>query len=287
MTQAATRAEQRRALFRIVMAFLKIAVAIYVLLLAGLYLCQRQLEYIPVSFYPGTPKENNVPEMSIVTVRTSDNLSLIGWFAGPKHVGGKVVVLFHGQGIDFGENAFKARYFLNAGYGVFLSEYPGFAGNPGTPTEEGLYRGARAVMGWLKDQGYDAHVVVLYGESLGTGVAVQMATEFPVADLILEAPYASAVEIAAHRYPYFPIRQLMKDPLDSLSKIARVTSPMLIVHGALDADIPIEYGRKLFDAATAPKKFLVVQGAGHPPDLYNHGAGKMIVDWLDKQGKAK
>ena len=287
MTKAAPQAEQRRAMLRIMFTFVKIAVAIYIGLLAGLYFCQRTLEYLPVSVSSGTPKQSGVGEMSVVTFKTPDDLSLTGWFAPPKEKNGRVVLLLHGQGINISFNRLKARQFLDAGYGMFLCEYRGSGGNPGSPTEEGLYNDARGAMRWLKERGYDAPKVVLYGESLGTGVAIQMGTEFPVAAVVLEAPYSSAVEIAALRYPYFPIRWLMKDPLDSVSKVRNVKAPLLVIHGQIDGYIPIEFGRKLFDAAKEPKTFIAVKDAGHPPDLYEHGAGKMIIDWLDKQGKAK
>lgn len=283
MTEAATPAEKRRALLRICFAFAKIGLAIYVGLLAALYFCQRQLEYVPVTISAGTPKEHGVPEMSVVTVTTPDNLSLAGWFAPPRAGNDKVVVMFHGQGIHIGYDAYKARPLLQRGYGVFLVEYRGFAGNPGSPTEDGLYNDARGVMAWLKQGGYDPSKIFLYGESLGTGVAVEMGTEFHVAGVILEGPYSSALEIAQYRYPYFPVSFLMHDPLDSVSKIGRMLSPLLIVHGALDWVIPIQYAHKLFDAAKSPKVFAVIKGAGHPPDLYNHGAGEIILDWLDKQ----
>jgi fermentation-respiration switch protein FrsA (DUF1100 family) len=269
-----------------------LAVAILVLslygsLVAAMYFNQRQLEYIPVSPLPGTPKQNGVGEMSVVTVTTVDNLSLTGWFAPPKKPGGRVVVLFHGAGVHIGYNAFKERQLLDDGYGVFACEYRGFAGNPGTPTQDGLYMDGRAVMQWLKKQGYNESKIVLYGESLGTGVAVQMATEYAVSALVLEAPYSSTLEVAEYLYPFVPVRYLMKDDLNSLSKIGQAKAPLLIIHGTRDSMIPIGFSRKLFDAAKEPKTFIPIEGAEHPPDLYDHGAGKLILNWLDKQVGAK
>ncbi|MEZ0225313.1 MAG: alpha/beta hydrolase [Alphaproteobacteria bacterium] len=269
-------------LARIFLSIVKTVFAIYVGLLAGVYFCQRYLEYLPISDYAGTPKENGVAEMSIVTVKTPDNLSLIGWFGGPKHTDGKVVVVFHGNGSNLGPKASKARYFLDKGYGVFLCEYRGFGGNPGSPTEEGVYNDARAVVRWLEEQGFPKSSIVLYGESLGTGIAVQMATEFEPFAVILEAPYSSAVSVAERRYPIFPVRLLMKDHFDSISKINKFDLPLLIVHGDRDHIIPISFSRDLFNAANEPKKFMQIDGAGHL-DLYNFGAGKLIVDWLDAQ----
>jgi fermentation-respiration switch protein FrsA (DUF1100 family) len=195
--------------------------------------------------------------------------------------------LFHGAGVHIGYNGFKERLLLDGGYGVFACEYRGFAGNPGTPTDNGLYMDARAVMQWLKERGYSESKIVLYGESLGTGVAVQMATEYKVSAVVLEAPYSSTLEVAEYLYPFVPVRYLMKDNLDSLSKIGNAKAPLLIIHGTQDSLIPICFGRKLFDAASEPKTFIPVEGAEHPPDLYKRGAGKLILNWLDKQVKAK
>jgi uncharacterized protein len=269
-------------LARIFLSIVKTVVVIYVGLLVGVYICQRELEYLPVPDFAGTPKENGVEEMSIVTVKTSDNLSLMGWFAPPKIAGQKVVVIYHGNGANLGAKAGRARLFLDKGYGVFLCEYRGFGGNPGSPTEEGVYNDARAVINWLGEKGFSKSSVVLYGESLGTGIAVQMATEFQPFGLILEAPYSSALSVAERRYPIFPVALLMKDRFDSISKIGRFKLPLLIVHGDRDHIIPIVFSRDLFNAANEPKKFIQVDGAGHL-DLYDFGAGKMIVDWLDAQ----
>jgi uncharacterized protein len=269
-------------LARISFSIVRTVFVIYLGLLAGVYFCQRQLEYLPVPDWAGTPKENGVPEMSIVTVKTSDNLSLMGWFAWPKMPSQKVVVIFHGNGANLGSKAARARVFLDKGYGVFLCEYRGFGGNPGSPTEEGVYNDGRAVINWLDGQGFSKTSIVLYGESLGTGIAVQMATEFQPFAAILEAPYSSAVSVAERRYPFFPVRLLMKDHFDSISKINKFTLPLLIVHGVHDHIIPISFSRDLFNAANDPKEFITLDGAGHL-DLYDFGAGRMIVDWLDAQ----
>ncbi|TAL40306.1 MAG: alpha/beta hydrolase [Alphaproteobacteria bacterium] len=270
-------------LVRICMSFIKVAIVLYIGALAGVYLCQRQLEYLPVSMPSGTPAENGVPEMSVVTVRTSDGLSLTSWFAPPKTRDGKVILFFHGQGINIGFNADKARLLMSRGYGVFLAEYRGFAGNPGAPTEDTLYNDAHDTLRWLEEKGFPPSRVILYGESLGSGVAVEAATQFPVFALVLEAPYSSAVNIAKLRYPYFPVELLMKDRLDNLSKMQSVKSPVLIIHGMLDGFIPIEFSRELFNSANEPKTFLAVKGAGHPPDLYSHDAGNLVLKWLDAQ----
>jgi fermentation-respiration switch protein FrsA (DUF1100 family) len=258
-------------------------VAIYLIVVIGLFFFQRHMEYFPYNAPLGVPKDAGVPEMSTVHVKTADDLDLVAWFAPPKKKGGKVVVFFHGNGGNIAMRAYKARIFIDRGYGVFLSEYRGYSENPGSPTEQGLYHDARAALKWLEDQGYKHNQLVLYGESVGTGVAVQMALEMQPDYLILEAPFDSAAAVAKDTYHnLLPVDLLMHDRFDSVDKIGRVKTKLVVVQGTDDEVIPVSHGYKLFKAALEPKKFYGVKG-GHHNDLYNFGIGKLIADWLDKQ----
>jgi fermentation-respiration switch protein FrsA (DUF1100 family) len=260
--------------------------ALYALLVVFVYFYQRRLQYFPDASNPGTPKDANVPEMSIINVKTADDLELVAWFAPPKKKDGKIVILFHGNAGNLAGRGIKARYFLGRDYGVLLSEYRGFGRNPGSPSEEGLYKDARAVLKWLEEKLYSPAQFVLYGESIGTGVAVQMALETQPKYLILEAPFSSAAEVAKLTYPYLPVDFMMHDRFDSLEKIPKVYANLLIVHGDEDPVIPIELGKKLFDAANHPKEFCSIARGGHS-DLYDYHAGHIIADWLDKQVQAE
>jgi fermentation-respiration switch protein FrsA (DUF1100 family) len=257
--------------------------AIYLIVVVGVFFGQRYMEYFPYKADPGAPKDSGVPEMKTVHVKTADNLDLIAWFAPPKKKGGDIVVMFHGNGGNIAMRGFKARVYLDRGYGVFLSEYRGYSTNPGDPTEQGLYADARAGLKWLDEQGYKHDQLVIYGESIGTGVAVQMALETQPKFLILEAPFSSAAAVAKGAYHnILPVDLLMKDRYDSVDKIPNIKSRLLVVHGTDDTIVPIQYGKQLFAAANKPKKFYVVHGANHL-NLYNFGAGTLIADWLDKQ----
>jgi uncharacterized protein len=257
-------------------------VAFYGIVCVFVYFYQRNLQYFPDTSKPGTPKDNGVPEMSIVNVKTADGLDLVAWFAPPRQTGGKIVILFHGNAGNLAGRAIKARYFIDRGYGCFLSEYRGFGGNPGRPTEQGLYKDGRAALKWLEYTGYSPAQFVIYGESIGTGVAVQLAGEVQPRHLILEAPFASAVEIAKRSYPILPVDFLMQDRFENIAKIPGVKSSLLIVHGDEDPVIPIDSGKRLFDAANHPKEFCAINGGGHS-DLYDHHAGHIISDWIDLQ----
>jgi fermentation-respiration switch protein FrsA (DUF1100 family) len=123
---------------------------------------------------------------------------------------------------------------------------------------------------------------VVYGESLGTGVATRVASEHPAAALVLEAPYTSMAAMAATQFPYFPVRLMLKDRFDSLSRIARVRAPILIMQGELDQIVPPALGRELFAAAPEPKEFWSVPDGGHD-DLFDFGADEAVLDFLQRR----
>ena len=261
-------------------------ILLYCGLVVFIYFYQRKMQYHPDRNDPGAPKDSGVGDMSVIQLKTSDKAEIYAWFAPPKKKGGKVVVLFHGNAGNIAGRGVKARYFLDSGYGVLLSEYRGFGGNPGNPTEQGLYKDGRAALKWLDDQGYTAGQIVLYGESIGSGVAVQLSMEIQPPYLILEAPFTSAADIARRSYPFLPVDKMMHDRYDSIHKIGKIKTSLLIVHGDEDPTIPIDCGKELFDAANHPKEFCSIAGGGHS-DLYDHHAGHIIVEWLDKQVQAE
>ena len=259
------------------------AAAIYLFVVIAIFIFQRHLEYFPYSAPMDAPKDAGVPEMSPVHVTTTDGLDLVAWFAPPKKKNGDIVVLFHGNAGNIEMRSNKARLLLDHGYGVFLSEYRGFGGNPGDPSEQGLYEDGRAALKWLENKGYKKSQLVIYGESVGTGIAVQMALELQPKYLILEAPFTSAADVAKDAYHHLlPVDLLMHDRYDSIDKIAKIKTSLLIIHGTADSVVPTKFGIQLFKAASQPKRLLLVHDANHW-NLYNYGAGERIADWLDKQ----
>jgi fermentation-respiration switch protein FrsA (DUF1100 family) len=257
--------------------------AIYLIVVIGIFFFQRDIEYFPWNGPVPSPKEAGVPEMSAVQLKTTDGLDLLAWFAPPRNKNGKVVVIFHGNAGNIAMRSNKARILIDHGYGVLLAEYRGFSGNPGSPSEQGLYNDGRAAIKWLGDKGYSKDRLVIYGESVGTGVAVQMAQEIQPKWLILEAPFTSAADVAKDAYHHLlPVDLLMHDRFDSIDKIAQVKSRLLVVQGTDDEVIPIKFGERLFATANQPKCMFVVHDAHHN-DLYDFGAGQKIADWLDKQ----
>jgi fermentation-respiration switch protein FrsA (DUF1100 family) len=165
-----------------------------------------------------------------------------------------VLVYFHGNAGHIGHRADRLRPYLDAGFGALLVEYRGYGGNPGRPTEEGLYADARAALDFLTRRSVAADRMVFYGESLGTAVAVQMAVEQDCAAVVLEAPFTSVAAVAQSRYWMFPVRRLVRDKFDSLAKIGDLRCPLFVMHGDRDGVVPIRYGRELFAAAREPKE---------------------------------
>lgn len=253
----------------------------YVVVVAGMYLGQRSLQYHPDRTASGNPADVGLSMMKPVTIRTEDKLDLTGWYAPATEEGHPTVILFHGNAGKMSGRAIKAAHFIEKGYGFLLVEYRGFGDNPGAPTEAGFYLDARAAIQFVKAQGVPENDIVLYGESIGTGVAVQMATEIQSRGLILEAPFKSAVDIAKMRYYWLPVDFLIKDRFDNFSKIKNVKMPLLIIHGDEDMVVPYAEGIGLFEAANHPKELITINGGGHS-DLYDHHAGVVITEWLDR-----
>lgn len=249
----------------------------------AMFAFQRSLQYRPETGAL-TPGDWGLPDFRVVTVTAADGAPVDLWYAAAAGLTKPTVVLFHGNGGHMGHRADKARALVEQGYGVLLAGYRGYGPNPGSPTEEGLYMDGRAALDFLVREGVSGGRVALWGESLGTGVAVQLATERKVAAVILEAPYTSIPDAAAAHYPWLPVQLLVRDRFDSLRKIADVQGPVLVVHGEADTVVPVALGRRLFDAAPEPKAAAWVPGAGHM-DLPAHGLYRIVLDFLHRQGR--
>ncbi len=255
------------------------AVLIYALFTGALWLGQRHMIYFP-SEQLFVPSEWGIGKASPLVSVTNDRLRLNSWLIFPEKSRKKtVLVFFQGNAGHAGHRIGKIKRWTDEGYGVVLAGYRGY-GNVGSPSEEGLYADARSIIDVLMAKGIPANSMVLYGESLGTGVATQMALEFDVAGVILESPYSSMVDVAAHHYPWLPVRWLLKDRYDSISKLPHVRKPLLIMHGDRDIVVPLKQGMAMFGAANDPKRFRQFPAAGHN-DLYDFGAGSEVAEFLE------
>lgn len=248
------------------MRALKIILAIaglgYAAIVGALFVGQRSLLYQPFGEL-GQPADSGLPEMAAVRAPTADGHDNLAWFAAPRREGAPTVVFFHGNACNLSCWSYKARAFIDAGFGMMLAGYRGYEGNAGTPSEAGLFADARGALDWLAARGIAGRDLVLYGESLGSGVAVRMASERQVAAVILEAPYTTIPDVAASMLPFVPVHWLVLDRFDSVSRIAALRVPLLVVHGDRDTLIPSRLGRALFAAAPEPKRALWIAEGGH------------------------
>ncbi len=254
----------------------------YMILLAIIYTMQRNLQYHPNTKYPGNVEAQGVPQLKEINVTAKDGQSLYAWFAAPAEKNNKIFVIYHGNAGTLADRVYKAKELIGMGYGVYMCEYRGYGGIKGKISEDGLYADARAAIDWLVSEGYNNSQFVLYGESIGSGVAVEMAKEYKTKYLVLEGGFSSAVDVGSGMFPWLPISYLQKDRYDSVDKIKDINTSLLMLHGGHDWVINIKYAEKLFDAANHPKDFVRIDSGSHV-DLFNYGAGKIIKNWLDNQ----
>lgn len=268
---------------RIVATLAAGAAIVYLLLVAALFVFQRRLLYLPDPVRQ-TPADAGLEQVEEVSAATADGLSLTGWWLEAAE-DRPVLLYFQGNGGSIASRAVKAEIMRSLGYSVLLAGYRGYGGNPGKPSEAGLIADARAWWDYLAARGVPAERIVLYGESLGSGVATALALERRVAAVVLEAPYTSIRSIAQERYWYVPVRWLLLDTFDTLGRVCKVDVPVLILHGDLDTLIPVDHGVRLFEAANEPKRFEVIPGAGHST-LVEEGAFDRVDRFLVDHGIA-
>src|SRR5262245_54657558 len=226
--------------------------------------------YFPDGAPPVAPSSYAMLEgVQEVSFTTADGLTLVAWYA-PGPANQPTVVMFHGNGGSLRGERYRLKHFKDAGMGELLVAYRGYSGNAGTPNEQGLYADARAALDWLDQSGVASTSIVWYGISLGTGVATKMAAERDAAAVVLESPYTSTVDVAAHRFPIVPVTLLMEDRFESLARIRAITEPLLIMHGDADTVIPQHFGRELYEAANQPKEGFWPHGLGHN-DIFDNG----------------
>jgi fermentation-respiration switch protein FrsA (DUF1100 family) len=264
----------------VLLPLIAIGLGAYGAVAGGLFLFQRQLLYLPDR---NRPQLAGLAQLGVreAMLTTADGLSLLSWYLPPRP-GRPVIVYFHGNGGHIGYRFDRLLRFAREGYGVLMPEYRGYGGNPGSPSEAGLYADGRAALDFLGGEATKPSRLVLYGESLGSGVAVRLAAEREVAALILEAPPTSVAEVAQYHYPFVPAGLLVRDRFDSLSRIASVKAPILVLQGDRDRIVPPRFGRALYEAAPQPKEGWFVTEGGHE-DLARFGALEAVVAFIERR----
>jgi fermentation-respiration switch protein FrsA (DUF1100 family) len=253
------------------MSFLKttlIALVAFGGFTALMYLAQRKLMYFPETARTA-PAAAGFPQAQEVILDTADGERVIAWHV-PARAGQAVVLYFHGNGASLRYRVERFRALTAGGIGLVALSYRGYGGSSGSPTEAGLLADADAAYAFAAAR-YPAERIVLWGESLGAGVAIALAAKRKIARLVLEAPFTSAVDVGASFYWFLPVRLLMKDQFRSDERIGKVTAPLLFLHGTDDHIVPIAFGERLFALANEPKEMVRLPGGGHN-DLDAYGA---------------
>ena len=223
----------------------------YLLLIVFIYFYQRNLLY--------HPSENNYQNDKIqfnydeIFIQVDDNIKLKSWIINKNLKKFKTLVFFHGNAGDLSNRIYKINELNKLDINILLISWRGFSGNEGLPTEDNLYKDAQAAIKWLNSKEVKNNRIILYGESLGTGVAVEIGKKNIFNSIILESPFTSMENTAKIYYPYLPVKLLLKDKYDSISKIQKITTPILIMHGKKDDIVPFSMGKELFEKANNPK----------------------------------
>lgn len=238
-----------------------LVVTVYCAGLVVLYVRQRAMLFPIPPAGRTAPDAAGLPEAEEHVLPTSDGEKVIVWHV-PAKPGHPVILYFPGNGDFLAGRVSRFRAMIADGTGLVALSYRGYAGSTGAPSEEGLLRDAAAAYGFTTAH-YAAERIVTWGFSLGTGVAVAVASEHPVDKLILEAPYSSAVDVAATAFRFVPVRLLMRDQFRSDERIVRVRVPLLVMHGTNDLAISIVFGERLFALGHEPKQFVRFAGGGH------------------------
>tara|TARA_B100000029_G_scaffold347699_1_gene340023 strand:+ start:59 stop:892 length:834 start_codon:yes stop_codon:yes gene_type:complete len=233
------------------LTLLLIITSIYFLILISTYIFQRDLLY-----HPG---ENNyfgdslTVKIEKIKIKTQDNIELLSWYHNKNLNDYKTILFLHGNAGSLENRIHKINHFKDMNVNFLLVAWRGFSGNKGKPTEKGLYEDARSAVEWLQSKGVEESNIIIYGESLGTGVATEIAQNKNFAGVILESPFTSMIDAGKNKYPYLPVKFLLKDKYESNKKIKNIKRPILIMHGKVDNIVPFEMGKKMYELANQPK----------------------------------
>jgi fermentation-respiration switch protein FrsA (DUF1100 family) len=258
-----------------VKAIAVLAVA-YAAVLGLVYLFQSRLVYFPTTGnYSVTPQAYGLA-FEAVQIATADGEQLAAWWIPAQDPARGTVLLLHGNAGDISHRIDYARMFFELGYHALLLDYRGFGTSTGTPSEEGTYRDAEAGWRWLIDKrGVKSSEIVIFGESLGGGVASWLATQHTPGALVLASTFTSMPDLGAEVYPWLPVRWLARIHYNNLANLERLRAPLLIAHSRDDDIIPFTHGERLYAAAREPKAFLTLSG-GH-----NEGFIFARDDWVN------
>ena len=223
----------------------------YLIVLTYIYLFQRNLLYDPL--VNGYQEDEINFDYKEIFIQNKEGIRLKAWLHEKDLINKKTIIFFHGNAGNLRNRNYKLNELSKFDVNFLIVAYRGFSGNQGKPSEQGLYEDARSTLNWLKIKGVKEKNLILYGESLGTAVAIEIAQNKDLAGIILESPFTSMVELAQKYYPFIPVKFLLKDKYETIKKLPNINSPLLVLHGKLDDIVPFSMGKKLFEKANEPK----------------------------------
>jgi fermentation-respiration switch protein FrsA (DUF1100 family) len=198
-----------------------------------------------------------------VFIKNNEGIKLKAWLHKKDLINKKTILFFHGNAGNLTNRNYKLNELSKFDVNFLIVAYRGFSGNQGKPSEQGLYEDARSALDFLKIKGVKEKNLILYGESLGTAVAIETAKNKDLAGIILESPFTSMVELAQKYYPFLPVKFLLKDKYETIKKLPNINSPLLVLHGKLDSIVPFSMGKKVFEKAKEPKFKYFVDNDDH------------------------
>ncbi len=263
---------------RMVQSLLFILVSVLVLLSLLLYLFQPKFVYFPSKNIVATPETIGLSYEEVM-LTTSDNVNISGWYL-PHPQAHSTMLFLHGNGGNVSHRLEKLMIFYELGLTVFIIDYRGYGMSKGRPSEQGTYRDAEAAWEYLtKDKSVPKDDIIVYGESLGVGVATWVAARNQVGALIIESGFTSIVDMAKHYYPYLPVSLLTRIKYPSLDRIADINAPLLVIHSREDEIVPYSHGQSLYQHAKEPKVFHDIIG--------DHNGGFILSGNLYRDGLAQ
>ena len=252
-------------------------ISIYLIILILTYIFQRSLLYHPTeNNYSG---DQLLVPIDKLRIKTEDNIKLISWYHKKDSNNYKTILFLHGNAGSLENRIHKINHFKDMNVNFLIIAWRGFSGNDGKPSEKGLYEDAKSALRWLNSKGVANEDIIIYGESLGTGVATEIAQNNNFAGIILESPFTSMVDAGKSKYPFLPVKLLLKDKYESVRKIKKINSPILIMHGKVDKLVPFYMGSKIYELANEPKYSYFSEYDDHMME-YNKNLLKVLKSFI-------
>ena len=239
-----------------------LGLTIYLLLISLLFIFQRKIQYLPTGQILSL-KSYGLDNFSEQIINLEDGIKIFSWYKKSIRADNKIILYLHGNSGNLGDRSYRYNVFAERGYGVLAISYRGYRKSTGKPSEEGLIKDGSAALEFLYNNGYKASDVMLYGESLGSGVAIQIAAKENFNLLVLESPYSSIASVAQKNYWYAPINLLLKDKFESIKYAPKIKTPTIIFHGKKDNVVSYKEGQKLFNSLNIKKDLIFDDNLGH------------------------